>query len=307
MCSTLQHMHQKKENVGVLGRLHMWHLQSFYDFLPPQSTKIVPDIASVDHLVIIAHEIYQYSPEFRFKKHAADVVIEPYGSKLLGFYLDKDSFVFIFGSLFVEEDDSYMAQLRNKQGLSSEHLSYPPTPLSNNQHRMDVFDVCSSDWTDDGVPLSAYKLMLSILNSDFKLAQQVDDHLSGSVRKAPTKFPRLCALLSLVDIAGQIASQLLKYIVFDDSNFSRPHSTANKYISIDFVIAARQAVKEFLSRQIVIDDRPVIYLDKDLVERAHIVFNYMESTTRILFNVSYINQINLIDQEKDPGKHLSRK
>ena len=76
MANTLQHMHQKKENVGVLGRLHLWHVQSFNDFLLPQSTKIVSDIASIDHLVIIAHEFFQFNPEFRFKKHAADVAID---------------------------------------------------------------------------------------------------------------------------------------------------------------------------------------------------------------------------------------
>ena len=200
-----------------------------------------------------------------------------------------------------------MAQLRQKQGLSSDDNSNEPVLFYDNEYKTDVFDVTSNDLTEDGVPISAYKLMLSILNSDFKLAQQADDHLSGSVRKAPTKFPRLCALLCLVEITSDIASNLLRYIVFDDGNFTRPNSTANKYISIDFIVAARQAVKEFLSKQIIIENRPIIYIDKNLVERAHIMYNYIESTTTMLFNVSYITQLNLINQEKDLEKHLSKK
>jgi hypothetical protein len=74
MSSTLQVMHQKKENVGVLGRLNIWYLPSSQEFLPPQNSKLVPDIASIDHLLIIAHEILQHCPEFRFKKHASDVI-----------------------------------------------------------------------------------------------------------------------------------------------------------------------------------------------------------------------------------------
>lgn len=74
MSNTLQNMHQKRENVGLLGRLHIWHLQSFREFLPPQSLKIVSDIASVDHLVLIVHELCQFNAEFRFKKHADDII-----------------------------------------------------------------------------------------------------------------------------------------------------------------------------------------------------------------------------------------
>ena len=66
-------MHQKKENVGILGRLNIWHLPSRQDFVAPQNSKVIVDIASIDHLLIIAHEIVHYSPEFRFKKHASDV------------------------------------------------------------------------------------------------------------------------------------------------------------------------------------------------------------------------------------------
>ena len=73
MSSTVQIMHQRKENVGILGRLHLWHVQSHSEFIRPHSAKLVSDIASVDHLLIIAREIYKYDIEFRFKKHATDV------------------------------------------------------------------------------------------------------------------------------------------------------------------------------------------------------------------------------------------
>lgn len=175
-------------------------------------------------------------------------------------------------SLSIDVKDLYMAQLRHDQGISTENRSDLSMCLDEEQLKIDVFDVTSSDSSEDGVSISAYKLMLSVLSSDFKLAQQVDDHLRGSVRKATTKFPRLCALLSLVEITGAIASKLVKYIVFDDGNFSRPSSTTNKYISIDFVIAARQAVKDFLSTQVIINSRPIIYIDKGLVEQAHLVY-----------------------------------
>ena len=87
MSYTLEHMHKKKENVGVLGRLHMWHLQSFIEFKPPQSSKIVSDIASIDHLVLIAHEIFQSNPEFRFKKHSTDIAQDSYISKIIEIHL----------------------------------------------------------------------------------------------------------------------------------------------------------------------------------------------------------------------------
>ena len=71
--STLQVMHQKKENVGMLGRMNFWYLPSSRSFVPPQKFKIIRDIASIDHLLIIGHELFQYSPEFRFQKFASDV------------------------------------------------------------------------------------------------------------------------------------------------------------------------------------------------------------------------------------------
>lgn len=74
MSSTLQVMHQKEENVGIFGRLYIWHLPSSSEFVPPRNSKLVSDIASIDHLLVIAHEIFQYVPEFRFKKHASDIL-----------------------------------------------------------------------------------------------------------------------------------------------------------------------------------------------------------------------------------------
>lgn len=66
MSHTLQHMHQKKENVGCA-----WTIA-------PMACAIIQRIsaASIDHLVIIAHELFQLNPEFRFKKHATDVIID---------------------------------------------------------------------------------------------------------------------------------------------------------------------------------------------------------------------------------------
>ena len=82
MSSTLQVMHQKKENIGVLGRLNLWHLSSSQTFIPPQHSKITSDIASIDHLLLIGHELFQHSPEFRFQKHASDMTTYNVSSKL---------------------------------------------------------------------------------------------------------------------------------------------------------------------------------------------------------------------------------
>ena len=82
MSSTLQVMHQKKENVGILGRLNLWHLSSSQAFIPPQHSKIIADIASIDHLLVIGHELFQHSPEFRFQKHASDMTTNNVPSKL---------------------------------------------------------------------------------------------------------------------------------------------------------------------------------------------------------------------------------
>jgi hypothetical protein len=82
MSAILQVMHQKNENVGVLGRLNFWYLPSPKEFLPPRNSKLVSDIASIDHLLLIAHEVFQYCPEFRFKKHTSDVAINGEVGKL---------------------------------------------------------------------------------------------------------------------------------------------------------------------------------------------------------------------------------
>lgn len=82
MSSTLQTMHQKKENLGILGRLNIWHLQSLNEFAPPRYSTLVSDIASIDHLFVIAHELYRHNPEFRFKKHATDTVTQVITSRL---------------------------------------------------------------------------------------------------------------------------------------------------------------------------------------------------------------------------------
>jgi hypothetical protein len=74
MSATLQAIHQKHKDVGILGRLNIWHIQTVTEFLPPPSAQLISDVASIDHLLIIAHEIVQYSPEFRFKKHMSDYV-----------------------------------------------------------------------------------------------------------------------------------------------------------------------------------------------------------------------------------------
>lgn len=73
MSNVLQAMLQKKENVGLLGRLYFWHLPVSEEFMVPQSVKPIPDLASIAHLLIIAREIFQYNLEFCFKKHASDL------------------------------------------------------------------------------------------------------------------------------------------------------------------------------------------------------------------------------------------
>lgn len=35
MSSTLQIMHHRKENVDILDRLHLWHVQSHKEFIRP--------------------------------------------------------------------------------------------------------------------------------------------------------------------------------------------------------------------------------------------------------------------------------
>jgi hypothetical protein len=206
---------------------------------------------------------------------------------------------------FLDTDDAYMTSLRLKQGVIDQNV--PNLPLNDNEQHHDVFDICPSDLTDDGGAVSAFKLLISILNSDFKIAQQMDEHLIGCVRKAPNKFPRTCALLSLLEIIGDIASNLLKHIVFDEGNFSRPHSTSNKFISSEFIHATREYVTNYMLKLPIIDGRPIIYIDKPQVERAYIFYTYVETTTKILFDASLIHHASQIDEETSTTNHLSKK
>lgn len=198
-----------------------------------------------------------------------------------------------------------MRSLRVKQGLTVEALSNLSSS-NNNNNTNDVFDISPNDVTDDGGVISAYKLLVSILNSDFKISQQMDEHLIGCVRKGTNKFPRTCALLCLLEIIGDIASNLLKYISFDEGDFSRPQSTSNKYISTEFVHAARQCVRTYLLSVPTIDNRPIIYIDRSQVERAYVFYTYVETTMKMLFDVSLINRTSQIDQENNPTSHLSK-
>ena len=198
-----------------------------------------------------------------------------------------------------------MVKLRKEQGLPCENQS--DLTEHEDEYEYDIFDVCSTDMTDEDVPISAFKLMVSILNSEFKSAQQVDEHLVGSVRKGPSKFPRICALFCLLEIIGDISSKLLKHIVFDEGDFSRPNSTSNKFISLDFVRAARQHVNNYILNLPTINKRPIIYIDKNQVERAYMLYTYIETTTKLLFDTSYINQISRTDEEISSTNSLSKK
>ncbi|CAF3956652.1 unnamed protein product [Rotaria sordida] len=280
---TLQVMHQKKEDVGVLGRLNIWYLPSSQAFVPPRHSKLISDIASIDHLLIIAHELFQYSLEFRFQKHASDVLAKK----------------------VINEEDEYMMSLRIKQGITNENSS--TSSIDNDKYHHDVFHPCPDDSTENGGIISAYKLMMSILDSEFKGAQQMEEHLVGCVRKATNNFPRICAILCLFEIIGEICSNLLKYIIFDEGNFSRPHSLSNKFISLEFVCAARQYVKNYMTNLPVIDGRSIIYINKLQVERGFNFYTYLEGTTKMLFSASLINQTGQIVQETNLTNCLSKK
>lgn len=197
-----------------------------------------------------------------------------------------------------------MKSLRLKQGIDVQ--KEPILSSNKDNHTNDVFTVSSNDLTDDGGAISAYKLMLSILDSEFKAAQQMDQHLSGCVPKGLNKFPRTCSLLCLLEIIGGIASNLLKYISFDEGNFSRPYSTSKNFISMEFVHAARQYVKNYLLNLPSINNRPIIYIDKPQVERAHVFYSYLETTMNILFDASVINYTSQIDRETAPNNRLSK-
>lgn len=202
--------------------------------------------------------------------------------------------------------DVYMDKLRDQQGLGD--LQHSDTFMYDlNQDNIDVFDVCTEDLLDDGSAISAHQLMVSILSADFKISQQADEHLVGSVRKAPTKFPRLCALLFLLEIVSEIASKLLKFIVFQDGNFSRPNTTSNKFISQDFVMMARHLVKEFLQGLPVVANRFIIYIDKGQVERAFALYTYTETTAKIMFNVSNISHLSNKNLDNNTNNKLTRR
>ena len=197
-----------------------------------------------------------------------------------------------------------MVNLRLKQGINAQ--------ISSNSHandgelHADVFDVCAGDTTDDGGVVSAFKLVRSILNSEFKTAQQMNEHLTGCVRKAPTKFPRTCALLCALEIVAEIASNLLKYIVFAEGDFSKAYGSSSKTISLEYVCAARQYVNNYLLQLPKIDRRPIIYIDKSQVERAFNFYTYVETTTKILFDASLIHQTSQIQLANSLTSHLSR-
>ncbi|CAF3836210.1 unnamed protein product [Rotaria sp. Silwood1] len=283
MFLTLQVMHQRKEDEGVLGRFNIWYLSSSQTFVPPKHSKLISDIASIDHLLIIAHELFQYSPEFRFQKHPSDILTNK----------------------VINEEDEYMKSLRIKQGIINENPS--TSSIDNHEYHHDVFHPCPDDSTENGGIISAYKLMMSILDCEFKGAQQMQAHLVGCARKATNKFPQICAILCSFEIIGEIASNLLKYIIFDEGNYSRPHSLSNKCISLEFVCAARQYVKNYITNLPVIDGRSIIYINKLQVERAFNFYTYVEGTTTMLFDASLINQTGQIVQETNLTNCLSKK
>ncbi|CAF3818154.1 unnamed protein product [Rotaria sp. Silwood1] len=283
MFLTLQVMHQRKEDEGVLGRFNIWYLSSSQTFVPPKHSKLISDIASIDHLLIIAHELFQYSPEFRFQKHPSDILTNK----------------------VISEEDEYMKSLRIKQGIINENPS--TSSIDNDEYHHDVFHPCPDDSTENGGIISAYKLMMSILDCEFKGAQQMQAHLVGCARKATNKFPQICAILCSFEIIGEIASNLLKYIIFDEGNYSRPHSLSNKFISLEFVCAARQYVKNYITNLPVIDGRSIIYINKLQVERAFNFYTYVEGTTTMLFDASLINQTGQIVQETNLTNCLSKK
>jgi hypothetical protein len=197
-----------------------------------------------------------------------------------------------------------MKKLRQEQGVTEPVTSISTGNLNENMYN--TIDISSNDFTDDNVAISSYKLMISILNSEFKLARQDDEHLAGSVRKGPSKFPRTCALLCLLEIVSDIASKVLKHIVFEEGNFTRPNSQSNKFISSNFVNAAREHVNDYLLNLPSVNNRPIIYIDKNQVERAFTFYSYVESTTKVLFDTSNLNQMISNSEETLSTNNLSK-
>ena len=103
-----------------------------------------------------------------------------------------------------------MESLRAKQGITNDENS-SNSFINRNDFHHDIFDPCPNDITETGDYISAYKLMISIMNSEFKVAQQMEEHLVDCIPKATYKFPRTCALLCAFEIIGNIASNVLKY------------------------------------------------------------------------------------------------
>ena len=198
-----------------------------------------------------------------------------------------------------------MTSLRIKQGINNNENS-SNSSNDHDDHHHDIFDPCSGDSTDNGGIISAYKLMISIIKSEFEIARQMEEHLVGCIRKVTNKFPRTCALLCVFEIIGEIASNLLRYIVFDEGNFSRPHSLSNKFISLEFVCAAHQYANAYVNNLPTIDGRPIIYINKLQVERAFSFYTYIETTTKMLFDASLINPTSQIVQETNLINHLSK-
>ena len=215
-------MHKKKENLGILGRVNIWHLKSLNEFVPPRHSKLISDIASIDQLFIVAHEIFQNNPEFRFKKHVTDTVTQVITGRLkLDFSLIVFSLSFIWYSFNLLDTDhgEYMKSLRLQQGID---IQNEPILSSNDEnHTNDIFNIFLNDITDDGGVISAYKLMLSILGSDFRIAQQMDEHLSGCVPKGLINFHEhvhFCVYSKLSAILLQIYSNtfILMKVTFLD-------------------------------------------------------------------------------------------
>ena len=104
----------------------------------------------------------------------------------------------------------------------------------------------------------------------------------------------------------ELTSLNLKYIVFDEGNFARPHSSSNKYISLEFICAAHQYVKHYISSLPVIDGRPTIHINKLQVERTFNFYTYMETTMTMLFDASFVNPGSQIVQEVNVSNPFSK-
>lgn len=75
---------------------------------------------------------------------------------------------------------------------------------------------------------------------------------------------------------------------------------------MEFVHAARQYVNNYLLNLPSIDNRPIIYIDRSQVERAHIFYSYVDTTMTMLFDASFINYTSQIDRETTSINCLSK-